>query len=273
MSRIHPTAIVDGSAKLGDGVIIGPYCVVEGDVEIGAGTELRSHAVVRRYTTLGAGNLVDSFAVLGGLPQDLHFDADTPTYVRIGDRNTFREGVTISRATRPGGATTVGSDTYWMACAHIGHDGVVEDRAILVNNVAVGGHATIHRRAILSGGSHVHQFTWIGELVFTQGLTGVSMHVPPYTIVAGISNVVGLNAVGLRRATDIDDEDRRQIKEAFRLTYRAHLTPAKALEKLDEWGDITPAAAKFREFVRKVIKAEQPYNRGLCPLRPSRQGT
>lgn len=268
MPRIHPTAIVDAGAKLADDAVIGAYCLVEDDVEIGAGTELRPHAVLRRHTRLGEGNLVDSFAVLGGLPQDLHFEPRTVSYLRIGDHNVIREAVTMSRATRPGGATVVGSHTYWMACSHIGHDATVEDHAVLTNNVVVGGHAAIHRRAILSGGSGVHQFTWVGELVISQGLSGLAMHVPPYTICARINNVVGLNVVGLRRAPDISDEDRRQIKEAFRLTYRAGLTPAQAVEKMDQWPDITPAAAKFREFIRKVLAAEKPFNRGLCPHRP-----
>jgi len=271
MPRIHPTATVDGSAKLADDVVIGPYCVVEADVEIGPGTELLSHVVVRRFTTLGEGNRVDPFCVFGGLPQDLHFDPATETHLRIGDHNVFRESVTISRATKPGGATVVGSHTYWMVNSHAGHDTTIEDRAVLVNCVAIGGHATVHQRAILSGNSHVHQFVWIGEMAITQGLTGVAMHVPPYTMVANISNLIGLNRVGLQRAPDITEEDRRQIKEAYRATYRSGRTPAEALAEMDRWTDMTPAAAKFREFVRKVIHAEGRYKRGLCAPRDKRR--
>ena len=271
MPTVHPTAIVAPAARLADDVTVGAYCVVESDVEIGAGTELRPHAVVRSHVTLGQGNFVDSFVVIGGDPQDLKFDRAQRTCVQIGDRNVFREGVTISRATREDRPTVVGNDTYWMTNAHIGHDATVEDDAILTNNSGLGGHATLGARAILSGGALVHQFTWVGELAIIQGNGGVSAHVPPYTLMARINYLVGLNTIGLRRTPDITEEDRRQIKEAFRLTYQAHLTPAQALEKMDEWSDMTPAAAKFREFIRKVLVAERPFRRVLCPYRRERR--
>ena len=108
-------------------------------------------------------------------------------------------------------------------------------------------------------------------MVFLQGNSGATAHVPPYTLMAGVNNIVSLNAVGLRRSPEISDEDRRQVKEAFRLTYRAALRPGQALEKMDAWDDISPAAEKFREFVRKVIDAKPPFNRGLCPHRPHRR--
>ena len=265
MPKIHPTAIVHPQAKLADDVEVGPFCIVEPDVEIGAGTVLRQNVIVRRFTTIGAGNFVDAFTVLGGEPQDLKFDPGTVSYLRIGSCNVFREGVTVSRATGPGNVTTVGSRCYWMAQSHAGHNATIEDEVVLVNNVSVGGYAVIGRKAILSGNVQVHQFTWLGEGVMTQGHAGASTHVPPYTILAGINNVAGLNAVGLRRNPEITEEDRRQLKEAFRLTYRAGLTPAAALKEMDACTDWGPAAGKFREFVRKALTAPKPYNRGLCP--------
>ncbi|MCD6303851.1 MAG: acyl-ACP--UDP-N-acetylglucosamine O-acyltransferase, partial [Planctomycetes bacterium] len=135
---------------------------------------------------------------------------------------------------------------------------------VLVNGTALAGHVRFGRRSILSGNSVIHQFTWIGELVMTQGLTATSMHVPPYCMIAEINCVVGLNKVGLRRAEDIGREDYRQIEEAFRLTYRSGLRPAEALEEMDRWDDMTAAAAKFREFIRRVLAAEGPWKRGLC---------
>ena len=266
MPRIHPTALVHGGAQLADDVEIGPYCLVEADVSIGAGTVLRDHAVVRRHTTLGRGNFVDAFAVLGGEPQDLKFDPKTISYLRIGDDNIFREGVTISRATGEGQATVVGNKTYWMAGAHAGHNSVAEDQVILINQAAVAGHATIGRRAILSAHVVVHQFCWVGELVMIQGNGGLSMHAPPYVMIANINQVVGLNVVGLRRAPDISEPDRRQIREAFNLTYRRGLSRQAAIEAMDAHGEWGQAADKFRQFVRRVQAAEKPYNRGLCPL-------
>ncbi len=271
MPKIHPTAIVHPSARLAEDVEIGPYCLVEADVSIGPGTVLRDHVVIRRHTTLGRGNFLDAFATLGGEPQDLKFDPQTISYLRIGDDNVFREGVTISRATGPGQATLVGNRTYWMAGAHAGHDAVIEDQAILTNQAAVAGHATIGRRAILSAHAVVHQFCWVGEMAIFRGNAGASMHTPPYVIIANINQVVGLNLVGLRRASDISETDRRQIREAFNLTYRSGLPRQAALEAMDAHGEWAEAADKFRQFVHRVHTAAKPYNRGLCPLGSGRR--
>jgi len=260
--------MVDPHADLAEDVEVGPYCAVEADVRMGAGTVLRSHVVIRRYTSLGSGNFVDSFSVLGGEPQDFKFDPKTESYLRIGDHNVFREGVTISRATGHACATTVGNGTYWMAASHAGHNAVVGDETILVNGSVLAGHAEVGRRVILSSHAGVHQFCWIGDLVMVQGNAGLSMHVPPYMLVATPTNkVVGLNVVGLRRAPYLRGEDRRQIKEAFRITYRSGLTPTQALERMDSFTDWGEGAGKFRDFIRKVLTAESPHNRGLCPLR------
>ena len=267
MAKIHPTAVVHASAQLAEDVEVGPHCLIEADTSIGPRCVLRAGAVVRRYTTLGADNLLDFGCVLGGDPQDLKFDPATVSYVRIGERNVFREYVTISRATTPGGATVIGNRTYWMVCAHAGHDTVVEDDAILTNGSALGGHSSLGRRAILSAHVVIHQFCWVGEMVMSRGNAGTSMHVPPYVMFFNINQVAGLNAVGLRRAKDITDQDRAQIKEAFRITYRSGLPMPKALEQMDACTDWGPAAAKFRDFLRKVLAAKKPFNRGLIPAR------
>ena len=264
MASIHPTAVIDETAVLGDGVEVGAHAVIEGDVTIGDGCIIRPHAVIRRYTTLGRENYVDSFAALGGDPQDYKFNRSQESYLRIGDRNIFREGVTISRATGQGAATVVGSGTMWMANSHAGHNAVVGDNVILPNGSLLAGHTEVADGAILSAGGMVHQFCWIGEKAFFQGMAAVSMHVPPYCLVAARNCVVSLNRVGLQRDERFSEEDRRQIKEAFRLTYRDASSPAKALVKMDactDWGD---AASRWREFVRRVIQAEPPYKRGLC---------
>ena len=265
MSKIHPTAIVDPSAEL-DGVVeIGPYCVVEGNVKIGAGTVLQAHCVIHSYTEIGENNQLSPFVVLGGGPQDYGFEPGTISYVKIGDNNMFREGVTINRATGEGKITVVGNNTMWMANSHAGHNAVVADNVICANGVALGGYAEISPRAILSGGVMIHQFTWIGDMVMTQGMAGASCHVPPYCLLAeGINVLVGLNSVGLRRSDHISREDHKQIKEAFNLTYRSHLSKVQILEKMDACTDWGEAAGKFRDFIHKVVSAEKPYNRALC---------
>ena len=246
---------------------IGAYSVVEEDVVIGPGTILRQHATVRRYTTVGRNNIIDSHAVLGGEPQDLKFNPSTVSYLRVGDDNIFRESVTISRATGEGETTIIGNRTYWMTSAHAGHNAVVEDDAILVNGSALAGHTILGRGAILSAHVVVHQFCWVGEGAMSQGNSATSMHVPPFTILAGVNKVVSLNSIGLRRAKDISEKDRRQLREAFDLTYRSGLNFGDALKAMNERADWGAPASRFRDFVRRVLSARYPYKRGLCPLR------
>ena len=272
MARIHPTAIVHKGAKLADDVEVGPFCIIEDDVEIGAGCRLRENVIIRRHTTIGERNSIDPFCVFGGEPQDLKFKSDMVSYVRIGSNNVFREGVTISRATGDGNATVIGNRIYWMCHSHAGHNAVIEDEAILTNCCAVGGHATVGKRAILSGSVLVHQYCWIGEGVITQGNAGFSAHLPPFTIGTDINKVVGLNTVGLHRNPEITAADREQIKEAFRLVYRSGLPTAKSLAEMDARTDWGQPAKRFRDFIRRVLEAKPPYDRGLCQLRARTKG-
>ena len=267
MPEIHPTAIVHPTAVLSDDVEIGAYSVVEADVVIGPGTVLGDHAILRRYTTIGRNNIVDSYAVLGGLPQDIKFNPGTTSYLRVGDGNVFREGVTISRATGEGEATIVGNRTYWMTAAHAGHNAVIEDDAILVNGSALAGHTVLGRGAMLSAHVVVHQFCWVGEGAMSQGNSATSMHIAPFTLFAGPNQVVSLNVVGIRRSKEITERERPQIREAFDLTYRSSLKLSDALRAMDERTEWGPAASRFRDFVRRVVSAQPPYKRGLCPLR------
>ncbi|MBN1941866.1 MAG: acyl-ACP--UDP-N-acetylglucosamine O-acyltransferase [Phycisphaerae bacterium] len=264
MANIHPTAVVDHSAQLADDVEVGPYAIIEGDVEIGPGTVIRPHAVIRRYTSMGAGNHVDSFVALGGEPQDYKFDVSQVSYLRIGDKNIFREGVTISRGTGEGSETRVGDGTYWMANSHAGHNCIIEDGVILANGALVAGHCTVGRKAILPANGCVHQFVWIGEMCMFQGGAAISMHAPPFCLLAEDNTIVGLNVVGLRRSPDITDDDREDVKEVFQLLYRSGLTPTRALEEMDK-RDLGSAGSRFREFVRKACTAQKPYHRGIVP--------
>jgi UDP-N-acetylglucosamine acyltransferase len=274
MAKIHPTAIVSSMADLADDVEIGAYALIEEDVLLGPGTVIRPHAIIRRYTKMGSGNYIDSFATLGGEPQDLKFERKTVSFLEIGNENTFREGVTISRATGHGEKTVVGDHTLWMANSHAGHNSIISDHVILVNGSLVAGHATIERGAILPANGAVHQFCWVGENAMFQGGAFVSMHVPPFVVCAGgVNMVIGLNTVGLRRRADITPHDREEIKEAFRITYQSGLTLGDAINEMTGKQDWGKAAAHFRDFVRRVYEAEPPFKRGLSPqiLRLSRR--
>ena len=265
MAKIHPTAVVDETAILADDVEVGPLAVIEPDVKIGSGTVLKSHAVVRRYTEMGENNVVDSCAVLGGLPQDYGFDPAQVTYLKIGNGNIFREGVTVNRATGEGQSTIVGNDNYWFANSHGGHNSTIGNKVVLVNGALVAGHATIGDRVILPANGGIHQFCWVGEGVMFQGKGGLSMHAPPYVLCTEINIVVALNSVGLRRRDDISKEDFSQIKTAFNTVYRSGLGLEAALAEMDTCTDWGAAAGKFREFIRAVLNAKPPFNRGLCP--------
>ncbi len=213
---IHPTAYVSPEAELGVGVTVGPFAVIEGSCMIGDGCRIDAHAVIHSYVRMGRDNRVHPHAVLGGLPQDLGFDPETETYLDIGDGNVFREAVTLSRATRPGGATRLGSNNYLMNGSHVGHDCVLGDRNIFASNVALGGHARMGDRVFCGGGVMVHQFCRVGSLAILQGLAGINKDVIPYTMVGGRPGKhYRLNLVGMRRA-GIDGESLKAVSAAFR---------------------------------------------------------
>jgi UDP-N-acetylglucosamine acyltransferase len=212
-------------------VSIGPYAVVEDDVVVGESTEVRAHAVVKRFTRLGPRNTVHEGAVLGGEPQDVSFAGGRSGLV-IGHGNRIREGVTIHRSSKPGGLTTVGSECFLMAYAHVAHDDSIGDRVVIANNVALAGHVDIQDGAFLSGGVVVHQFCRIGRLAMIGGNAKIVQDCLPFVITDGMpGRARGVNLVGLRRA-GVGAEAVRALKEAYRLLLRAGLPQDEALRKM-----------------------------------------
>lgn len=244
---VHPSAVVSDGARLGDGVVVGPYAVLEPDTVVGDGCEIRAHAVVKRFTTLGSGNVVHEGAILGGEPQDLAFTGG-PSRLRIGDGNAIREGVTIHRAARPDAATVIGSGCFLMAHAHVAHDCRLGDRVTLANNVALAGHVEIADRAFLSGGVVVHQFCRIGRLAMVGGNAKVVQDCLPFVTSDGVpARARGLNVAGLRRA-GIATSQLRPLKEAYRILLRSGLPLETALARMAEMGD--PLADELAAFAR-----------------------
>jgi UDP-N-acetylglucosamine acyltransferase len=178
--NIHPTAIVDPSAQLGQHVEIGPYAVIESDVTLGDNCRISAHVVIRRYVTMGPNCRVHPGAVIGDTPQDLAFKETDPSYVRIGAGCVFREFVTIHRGTKPETATEIGNGCYFMACSHAAHNVRVGDNVILANGALLGGYAEIGERAFLSGNVAVHQFCRVGRLAMMGGNSATSKDVPPF---------------------------------------------------------------------------------------------
>lgn len=218
--KIHPTSIVDPSAELGDGVVIGPYCVVEDGVQIGAGTQLQNHVTVQQGTVLGRENVLFPFSVVGAEPQDLKFGG-APTRVIVGDRNKIREHATIHRGTElGGGCTRIGSDCLIMVGVHVAHDCSLEDEVVIANNTMLGGHCLIEHGAAIGGGVGVHHFTCVGTLSFIGGMSRVAKDVPPYCVVEGTrAEAKKINTTALMRRRWRDDEI-ESLREAFRMLFR-----------------------------------------------------
>ena len=255
---IHPSAIIDPAAKLGDNVSVGPWCVVEGGTGIGDGCTLESHAVVKRGSILGRSNHLCEGVVIGGFPQHARMPKELG-HVLIGDSNTFREHSTVHRAMVAGKATTVGSNNLAMVGAHVAHDCVVGDHVVLVNNSMLGGHVHVGDRAYIGGGVGVHQFCRVGRMVMIGGLARVVQDVPPYVMIDGDSNmVVGLNTVGLRR-NGFSTTQITEMKMAYRTIYRGRLRWVEVLRQLRSAHPEGPAAEfwKFLEDVKRGIVQER----------------
>ncbi len=247
MNHIHPTAVIDPKASLGDHVSVGPYCVIEGAATVGDHCQLASHVIIKGRTTLGQGNIIDDGAVLGGRAQ--HLAQHAPGGLIIGSHNTIRENVTIHCAMSEALYTTVGDHNLIMVNAHVAHDCQIGNHTILANNVMLAGHVCIADHAYLSGAVGVHQFCRVGAHAMVGGQSHVTKDIPPFVTVDGqTTRVVGLNLIGLRRR-GFTPAEISQLKAAYRLIYRRGLTWKEVLERLNEEFSAEPAAAFGRFFL------------------------
>ncbi len=245
---IHPTAIVDPVAEVDAAAEIGPYVVIEGPVRIGPRTRIMAGAYLTGRTTLGADNVVHPHAVLGHEPQDLGYDG-APTELRIGDRNVFREHTEIHRGSHPETWTEIGNDVYLMSHAHVAHDCVVGDRAILATGAMLGGHVHVAEQAFISGNCVVHQYCRVGRLSIMRGLSRAPRDVPPFAMVDETSVVRGLNRVGLRRA-GFDAARTRPLAAAFRILFRGPTNFRLAIARVEAEVVDSPDVAHLLEFCR-----------------------
>lgn len=255
-TEIAPSAIVSPKARIAENVYIGPFSIIEDEVEIGAGTRLDSHVVIKNYTTLGRENHLHMGVLLGSDPEDKHFTGER-SYLKIGDRNIFREYSTASRGTPPESTTTIGDDNYIMIGTHVAHNGQLGSGIVVCNYCSLAGYVEVGDGAFLSGGVVVHQFSKIGRLAMIGGNTRVNRDVPPF-VLASEFNVAarGLNLVGLRRA-GIGKESIRQLKEAYRILYRSGLPQGKSLERIEKELS-SEEARQLAAFIRSS-------KRGICP--------
>jgi UDP-N-acetylglucosamine acyltransferase len=247
MNQIHPTALIDPSAQLGEGVVIGPYVIIEQDVTIGAESRIGAHSVIKQHTRIGRGNHIHEHVVIGGDPQDISFQPCV-THVIIGDENQIREGVTIHRATQENQATRIGDGNFLMAYCHIAHDCVVGNRAILANGATLAGHVSVGDRAFLSGNVVIHQFCRIGRLVMLSGLAAVGMDCLPFVLAAGNpARVRGLNRVGLKRA-GFSQAEVQELNHALHILFRPGKRLVETLEELSGMG--SPLTSEWVSFIQ-----------------------
>lgn len=253
---IHPTAIVSPKAQLAEEVTVGPYAIIEEGAEIGARTRIDAQAQVRKGAVLGEGNHICSGALVGADPQFQGFNSELLTGTRLGNGNTIREYATIHRSIYEDQSTVLGDENYLMTGAHVGHDCIIGSGNTLANNVLLGGHVELGSHCFLGGAAVFHQFVRIGDYALAQGMAGMSLDVPPYTIANGINMIGGINAIGLKRA-GFDGAVRKEIKEAFRLLFRTEKSLSEVLEEAEN-GDHSPAAEAFYHFLRNKSK------KGVC---------
>jgi len=266
MSDIHPTAIIEAGARLGERVRIGPFCMVGPHVVLGDDCELVSHVVVAGRTTIGARSRIFPFASIGHQPQDLKYRGEVST-LTIGSDCIIREGVTVNPGTEGGGLETiVGNHCALLANSHIGHDCKVGDNVILSNNVMLAGHVTLGDHVIVGGGAAIIQFTRVGAHAFIGGMSGVENDVIPYGMVLGNrAHLAGLNLVGLQRR-GFSREEIHNLRRAYRLLFAAEGTLMERVEEVSaEFADSAPVL-NVVAFIREGGK------RSICTPREVQEG-
>ena len=252
---IDPRAVIEAGAKLAADVEVGPFAIIGANVEIGPRCRIGPHSIVTGHTKLGAGNQVFQFASIGDAPQDKKY-AGEPTRLEIGERNVFREFVTVNRGTtHDEGVTRIGSDNLFMAYTHIAHDCRVGNHVVMANVATLAGHVEIGDHVIMGGLSAVHQFCKIGAHAFIANNAAVTRDVPPYMMAVGQpAEPHSVNATGLSRR-GFTPEQVRNVKSAFRVLYRSELPLEEALAKLREAAATQPEVATFVEFIGRSTRS------------------
>lgn len=258
MTDIHPTAIIEDGAVLGDGVRIGPYCTLGAEINLADGVVLDSHVVIGGRTTLGPNCRVFPFAALGTAPQDTKY-AGEPSELIMGANNIIREHVTMHPGTAGGGMVTrIGNNCLFMVGAHVAHDCKIGDHVILVNGVGLGGHVEVQDHAILGAMSGVHQFVRIGRHAMIGGKSAVESDVIPYGSVLGNrAYLSGLNIIGLKRR-GFGREEIHSLRNAYRLLFAQEGTMQERL------ADVAAMFADHEQVMEIVAFIQADSSRALC---------
>jgi len=248
--KIHPTAIVEDGARLGDGVAVGPFSIVGADVSLGDGVELASHVVVTGRTTVGARTRIFPFASIGHQPQDLKYKGE-PSTLAIGTDCLIREGVTINPGTEGGGmTTTVGNACAFLANSHVGHDCHVGNNVIFSNNVMLVGHCEVGDFAIIGGGAAVIQFARVGAHSFLGGMSGLEQDLIPYGMALGNrAHLSGLNIIGLQRR-NFSRSEIHDLRRAYRLLFAQEGTLLERVADVAEEFKDHPTVMEIVAFIK-----------------------
>jgi len=253
MSNIHPTAIIEEGAMLGEDITVGPYATIGANVKIGDGTTIAAHAHIEGFTTIGKRNRIFPYAAVGTIPQDLKFDGEESELI-IGDDNTIREFTLLNPGTKGGGMVTkIGNHNLLMGYVHLGHDVILGDHCILANGATLAGHVELGNHVVIGGLTPVHQFVHIGDYAMIGGASAVAQDIPPFCLAEGNRAVLrGLNLTGLRRK--IEREEINALKSAYR--------------ELFEQGK------PLQEVAQELFESsESPYVKSLCMfIKTSKRG-
>ncbi len=263
-AKVHPNAFVDSSAELHEGVIISKGAIVGPDAIIGEGTEIGPNAVITGRTQIGKNNKVFPNVFIGLDPQDLKYKGAS-TEVIIGDNNTFRECVTINKATDEGEKTIIGNNNLLMAYTHIGHNCELGNSTVLSNSVQVAGHVKIEDKAIIGGCLGIHQFVHIGYLAMIGGMTRVDRDVPPFCLAEGHpGRLRGLNRIGIKRSGLLEnkDFDLKLLQSTWNLLFKSNYVMSDALGMASK-GKLDISSIKLCDFLKDSISKER---RGPMPL-------
>ena len=234
MSNIHPTAIIEEGAVIGNSVTIGPFVTISSQTTIGEGTVIDAHANIAGHTTIGKNNHILSHAVVGSIPQDLKFNGEEVQLI-IGDNNKIREFTLINPGTKGGGSITkIGNNNLLMGYVHLGHDVIMGDNCILANGATLAGHVELGNNVVVGGLTPIHQFVHIGDFAMIGGASALSQDIPPYCLAEGNRAILrGLNLTGLRRHLNRDEINNLKVayKELFESGQALQETAELLLEK------------------------------------------
>jgi len=257
MNNIHPSAIVDKSAQVADGVKISPFAIIGPNVKIQAGVEIFPHAYLE-HCEIGSNTIISSGAIIGTAPQDLGYKGEL-TKVFVGEKCQIREHVTINRASGEGNSTIVGNNCMLMTGSHVAHNCKLGNDVILANLATLGGHVSIEDYAFIGGMVVLHQHVRVGEMAIIGGFSGARQDIPPYAKTDGRpAGIIGLNSIGLKRR-GMSLEERKQLKAAFNCIWFSDLNTKQGIEKIRQ-------EVPLNKYIEHLIEFIETSKRGVTKI-------